>query len=306
MNSPVASFPPPPARPGASAGGVRAGEAPLRAGSVPYLNAAPLVRGLEGRLRLLPPSQLAGALERGEIDAALLSITEPLLREGYDILDGPCVASEGDVLSVFLAHRGSLAEATVIRCDTASLTSVNLLRVLLAERGLHPRFEPLGDAGSAGSHPFVLLIGDEALAFRRSQTTHAVWDLGRAWREMTGLPFVFAAWVLRREADTEGLREELLAAAERGQREFEGVIRDAPGFDEAFRREYLTRNIRSRMGPREKEGIRRFAELLARHRSGPVQSPRFVGGRGGRTAWEGAGAVVAGVDSPLARPGRAD
>jgi hypothetical protein len=82
----------------------------LRAGSVPYLNAAPLVRGLEGRLRLLPPSRLAVELQAGRLDAGLVSVTEPLLHDGYDILDGYGVASDGEVFSVFLAHRGRLED----------------------------------------------------------------------------------------------------------------------------------------------------------------------------------------------------
>ena len=51
----------------------------------------------------------------------------------------------GEVYSVFLAHKKPLTEAQEIFCDTASLTSVNLLKVLLAERGLKPEFKPLGE-----------------------------------------------------------------------------------------------------------------------------------------------------------------
>jgi predicted solute-binding protein len=244
---------------------------------VPYLNVAPLVFGLEGRLRLLPPSQLAVALREGEIDAGLLSITEALFCEDYDVLEGPCVASFGEVLSVFLAHRRPLDEVRRVWCDTASLTSVNLLRVLLAERGLRPEFVPLTDPAAAAEHDFSLLIGDPALRFRRQPREHAILDLGADWRELTGLPFVYAAWVLRREADTRLLRAELLAAAARGRENFDAVIRDAPGFDEAFRRRYLTENVRNAMGPGEQAGVRRFAELLRRHTDRPVYEPRFVG-----------------------------
>lgn len=250
--------------------------APLRAGSVPYLNAAPLVHGLQGRLTLQPPSQLARALRSGAIDAALLSITEVLLQDRYDLLDGPCVASDGPVWSVFLAHRRPLGDASSIACDTASLTSVNLLRVLLAERGLRPSMRPLKTPGEASDQDYVLLIGDPALAFLRANRTHEIWDLGMAWRELTGLPFVFAAWALRREADTTFLRAELRAAADLGERELESIIRNRTEFDEAFRREYLTRHIRRRLGPEEKQGVMRFVELLGRHLGQPVYPPHYV------------------------------
>lgn len=243
---------------------------------MPYLNVAPLVYGLTGRLWLLPPSQLAVALRRGEIDAGLLSITESLFDDAYEVLDGPCVASDGEVFSVFLAHRRPLSEIRAVHCDTASLTSVNLLRVLLAERGYRPEFVPLSTYDGAASAEAVLLIGDPAIAFRRVQRTHQIWDLGQAWKERTGLPFVYAAWALRRAADTRELRHELQVAAQRGQRELDAVIREGTDFDEAFRREYLTRYTRHVLGPREKAGIEQFVALLQRHGDRPVHAPRYV------------------------------
>src|SRR5437763_9528518 len=116
---------------------------PFRVGSVPYLNAVPLTRGLEEQVIFVTPSKLASMLQRDELDAALVSVTEVLFNDRYDILDGIAVASLGEVKSVFLAHRRPIQEVTEVFCDTASLTSVNLLRVLLAERGLRPDFKPL-------------------------------------------------------------------------------------------------------------------------------------------------------------------
>lgn len=256
----------------------RGPKAPLRAGSVPYLNAAPLVYGLEGRLRLEPPSRLADSLRRGSIDAALVSITEVLFADDYDLLDGPCVASDGEVFSVFLAHQVPLESVRRVHCHAASLTSVNLLRVLLAERGLRPTFESLGDLSLAGECEAVLLIGDPAIRFRLGiqNARVQVWDLGRAWQESVGLPFVYAAWALRRGVDTIPLRRELHEAAERGRREIENVIRTGTGFDEAFRRHYLTRHTHHWMGDREKAGVRRFVELLQRHVGGAVREPTYV------------------------------
>ena len=248
----------------------------LRAGSVPYLNAAPLVRGLEGRLRLLPPSRLAVELQAGRLDAGLVSVTEPLLHDGYDILDGYGVASDGEVFSVFLAHRGRLEDVRRVRCDTASLTSVNLLRVLLAERGLHPTFEPLESVDEAAREEAVLLIGDPAIAFRRGKPEHTIWDLGAAWREWTGLPFVYAMWALRRGANTDRLRGELARAGQRGQDEMEGIIQESTLFDPEFRRVYLTRHTHHRLGAREKAGVAHFVALLRRHLGGRVYDPRYV------------------------------
>lgn len=248
----------------------------LRAGSVPYLNARPLTCGLEDRLVFLPPAPLAAELRAGRLDAALVSVTEVLLARDYDVLDGVAVASDGPVFSVFLAHRVPLEEVREIACDPVSLTSVNLLRVLLAERGLRPALRELKDYAEAARHEAVLLIGNPAIAFRLAPQAHALWDLGGAWRALTGLPFVYAVWALRRAADTTALRAELLAARDRGRRDLPRLIREATEFDAATRHAYLTRHIRYDLGPAEKAGLARFAAELNRHGYGPAELPRFV------------------------------
>lgn len=215
-------------------------------------------------------------LRAGRLDAALLSITEVLLSRDYDVLDGIAVASDGPVFSVFLAHRGPLGAVREVACDPASLTSVNLLRVLLAERGRRPGFRELKDYADAARHPAVLLIGNPAIAFRLAPHDHALWDLGTAWRELTGLPFVYAVWALRRAAATAALRAELLAARDRGRRELPQLIAEAREFDEPTRRAYLTRHIRYDLGAAEKAGMACFAELMNRHGLGPAGMPQFV------------------------------
>src|SRR6185436_5986474 len=115
-------------------------------------------------------------------------------------------ASLGQVVSVFLAHRKPIEEAKEIYCDTASLTSVNLLKVLLSERGLKPEFKPLESYAAAKDHDFVLLIGNAAIDFARAGNKHELWDLGAAWYELTKLPFVYAVWALRRGVENERLR----------------------------------------------------------------------------------------------------
>ena len=137
----------------------------FRVGSVKALNAVPLTRGLESEILYDTPANLAQLLQCDKLDAALVSIVEPLFHDRYDILDGIAVASLGEVKSVFLAHRKPLEAVEEVFCDTASLTSVTLLKVLLAERGLKPTFTPLESYAAATEKDFVLLIGDPALDF---------------------------------------------------------------------------------------------------------------------------------------------
>ena len=248
----------------------------FRVGSVQYLNAAPLTRGIESELIFSTPSKLAQMLRRDELDAALVSVTEVLLNDRYDILDGMAIASLGEVYSVFLAHKKPLAEVKEVFCDTASLTSVNLLKVLLAERGLKPEFKPLENYGAASEKDFVLLIGDTAIEFQRAPRTHEIFDLGSAWLELTGLPFVFAVWALRRGIENRELRAELRSAKRYGMESLDQIIETREEFDVDFRRDYFEWHIHYHLAEDEKRGLAKFCELLKKHNLGPVFEPRFV------------------------------
>jgi chorismate dehydratase len=248
----------------------------FRIGSVPYLNAAPLTRDLGNELIFATPAKLAEMLRRDELDAALVSITEVLLNDRYDILDGIAIASLGEVYSVILAHKKPLEEATEIFCDSASLTSVNLLKVLLAEKNLFPQFKPLENYEAAIEKDFVLLIGDRAIDFQRAPHAHEIFDLGAAWTEMTNLPFVYAVWALRRGTENKKLRCELRESKKFGMETLDYVIGSREEYDEDFRRDYFEWNIHYHLASDEKRGIAKFCELLRKHNLGPVFEPKFV------------------------------
>jgi len=250
--------------------------APFRVGSVPYLNAVPLTRGLEEQIIFVTPSELAEMLQRDELDAALVSVTEVLFNDRYDILDGIAVASLGEVKSVFLAHRRPIEEVKEVFCDTASLTSVSLLRVLLAERGLRPEFKPLPGYEAASMPDYAVLIGDPALDFLHAPRQHKIWDLGAAWYEMTGLPFVYAVWALRRGVENERLRRQLREAKSFGLDTLDSIISSRGEYDYDFRKDYLGWHIHYHLGADEKRGLAKFIELLRKHGLGPVHDPRFV------------------------------
>lgn len=250
--------------------------APFRVGSVRYLNAVGLTRGLEDEIVFATPSKLAEMLRRDELDAALVSVTEPLFRDRYDILDGIAIASLGEVKSVFLAHRGPINDAREIFCDPASLTSVSLARVLLAERGLKPEFRPLASYDFSQLPDYALLIGDPALDFSLSQRAHDIWDLGTAWYEMTALPFVYAVWALRRGVENAALRRQLREARDFGVDTLDSIIRSRTEYDYDFRKDYLSWHIHYHLGADEKRGLAKFVELLRKHDMGPVYEPKFV------------------------------
>jgi chorismate dehydratase len=250
--------------------------APFRVGSVRYLNAVPLTRGLEEQIVFATPSKLAEMLQREELDAGLVSVTATLFSDQYNVLDGIAVASLGEVKSVFLAHRRPLEEAREVFCDPASLTSVELLRVLLAERGLRPQFTPLAGYDFAALPDYALLIGDPALEFSRVPREHELWDLGTAWYELTALPFVYAVWALRRGVENANLRRQLREARDFGLETLETIIRSRTDFDYDFVKDYLGWHIHYHLGTDEKRGLGKFVELLRKHSGRAVSEPRFV------------------------------
>jgi chorismate dehydratase len=250
--------------------------APFRVGSVPYLNAVPLTRGLEEQILFVTPARLAELLRRDELDAALVSVTEVLFSERYEILDGIAIASLGEVKSVFLAHRPPLTEVREVYSDTASLASACLLQVLLAERGLRPVIKPLASYAPPDIPDAAMLIGDPALDFLLGPHEHHIWDLGTAWYELTGLPFVYAVWALRRGIDHAPLRARLREARDFGRETLDAIIRNRTEYDYDFRKDYLGWHIHYHLGADERRGLARFIELLRQHGFGPVYEPRFV------------------------------
>jgi chorismate dehydratase len=248
----------------------------FRVGSVGYLNAVPLTRGLEEEVLYATPSKLAELLRRDELEAGLVSVVEVLFNDRYDVLDGIAIASLGEVKSVFLAHRGPLEEAREIFCDTASLTSVELVRVLLAERGLKPEIKPLESYELKQMPDYALLIGDRALDFLLGPHEHEIWDLGAAWYELTKLPFVYAVWGLRRGIENSALKRQLREARDFGLDTLDSIIRSRTEYTLEFRQDYLGWHIHYHLGEDEKSGLNRFIELLRKHSSNTIYPPSFV------------------------------
>jgi len=237
----------------------------LRIGCVQYLNSKPLIHGYDEPVVFDHPSGLACDLIAGKLDVALVPTFEALRHPHYTLAEGVAIACDGPVHSVFLAHRGPLAEVRRVALDPASLTSVHLLQVLLREyHGLRPELLEL--SAFPGEADAALLIGNQAIEFRaRDQGAHQILDLGEEWKRRTGLPFVFAPWLLRPGLPNAAkVADDLRALKDFGTAHLEEIIHAEPR-DPAFTRRYLTEHIRFDLGPREKQGIDKFRELLAKH-----------------------------------------
>ncbi len=235
----------------------------VRVGCVQYLNAKPLIQPYDGEVVFEHPSRLADLLAAGEIDVALVPVFEALRQPAFPIADGVAIASRGPVHSVFLAHRGPLAEVRAVSLDPASRTSSNLLRCLLAEfHGLNPAYG-LSEAPPEEGRG-TLLIGNQAIRFREQPRDGIEYlDLGEEWLARTGLPFVYAVWQIRPEvpdpAAVAGALRAVKAAGLRRVREIGRLQRDFPP---AFAEHYLTCHIKFDLAEDEKAGLAHFRALL--------------------------------------------
>ena len=197
----------------------------IRIGGVPYGVGAPLLAGLDSdpaaTLTQAPPTQLIARLRTGELDAALVSSIEGIRQPGYAVAQGLGIACKREIRSV-RAFRRRGTPIRSVGLDQSSATSVALLRILLARRfaaevAADVTFATIAPTHTPDElpHDLVLLIGDHGLA--AAAGAREVWDMGQQWRALTDLPFVFAVWLLRADADPQRVLPVLRRARERGK-----------------------------------------------------------------------------------------
>jgi chorismate dehydratase len=238
----------------------------LKVARIPYLSCEPFYfemqrRGIE--LSDMVPSTLARAAARGEIDAGPMPLVECFhLDEQFRFLSGFCLTTVRKASSVALHSKrpiAELADAHVGIPDEAA-TSAILLKVLLAlKHHVRPAaYTTLGEANDA-----FLLIGSEGLRQRHGVWDHPhTYDLGEEWFQWTGLPFVFARWVVRKALDRKDVTF-LEDALYTGMQDWaDGLFRAAEGRDNVLMhpRDILeyTQGIRYFLGVPEQRAIERF------------------------------------------------
>ncbi len=237
-----------------------------RVGSVPYLNAVPLVAKMPEAVTVdfAVPSSFPAKLGSGELDAVLVSSIEALRRPDARVAAGVSISSLKWVNSVRLFSQVPLGEIKSLVLDQSSLTSNALVQILLAELfGLQPTTCALPpDLPSMLTQAdAALLIGDNGM--RADGSNLHVMDLGEAWSQWTGLPFVWAMW-LGHDRLTPELAGLLLEAKTTGCREVESLVPSAVdrfGFSENLTREYLSWTMNYDLGPPHFAALTRFGEL---------------------------------------------
>lgn len=247
---------------------------PIRLGAVGYLNARPLVHGLDRKpdrfvVRFDAPSKCATLLHEGAIDLGLIPSVEYLHRADYRIVPDVAIVSRGAVQSVALFTSRPTTAVRSIAVDNSSRTSVALLRVLCAQWfDIEPKFVTLSpdlpamlkrcDAG--------MLIGDAALFMDHETAGLDKIDLGEEWTAMTGLPFVWAFWAGRPTAIDAPAIGELQAARDAGVAALDAIADEYCKDDEEKAekgRQYLRENVFFTLGEDTKTGLRKFLDAAS-------------------------------------------
>ncbi|HUB25537.1 MAG TPA: menaquinone biosynthesis protein [Tepidisphaeraceae bacterium] len=234
-----------------------------RLGGVSFLNSKPLLHALDSdpkiRLALDVPSRLIDGLRSETFDAALLPVIDYQRMDDLRIVPSGGIGSDGATLTVRIFSPVPIEKISTLAFDPDSHTSVALARIILAERyGLRPR------AGDGGAR---LLIGDKVVLSEPRDMPHQL-DLGQAWKELTGMPFVFAVWTARAGIELGDLPQRLEAAKRRGLRQIDSIIERfalPTGWPAELARQYLTRNLQFDIGPSQLRAMERFYELAAAH-----------------------------------------
>lgn len=261
------------------------GSRPFRLSIIEYLNATPLNYGFKHglgaglfELQFHVPSLCADLLRKGEVDAGLISSIEYLRIPGLRIVPGLCISSLKRVRSVLLLSKVPPETIASLALDASSRTSVVLAQLLLRERyGVSPRVDEMKpDLGfMLEDHDAALMIGDAAM--RAPKEGLIVLDLAEEWHAWTGLPFVFAFWAVRAEAprppDLAAYFQRSLELGRQSTPEIAAAALRSIGWTRLELLEYLTENIRYRLGPEEEESLALFFEKAARHGFAPDARP---------------------------------
>jgi len=244
-----------------------------RLGVVSYLNAKPLIQGLDAdsnfELVFDVPAQLPSLLDRGAVDAALVPVVD-LVRHGraWQIVSDACIGCDGETLTVRVFSRVPPETISRLNTDRDSHTSVVLARIIWQE--LYSRrleVVPLTENEPVDACEAILLIGDKVV--NNTLIEHDIeTDLGSAWKSLTSLPFVFAVWAAPCGLDVTGLATRLSRARDAGVESAAMIAEDfgpGLGWPVTLARRYLTSRLRFTLGPRQRVGMAKFLKLAQRH-----------------------------------------
>jgi cyclic dehypoxanthinyl futalosine synthase len=262
----------------------------LRVVGVSFLNAQPILHGLltgladdRMHVELAEPAELARRLFEDEADVALSPVAPLATHGGLEIVPGIAIGCDGAVESVRIVGDVPIEEADEIMLDAASRSSVVLARLIVRHlrKGNEPKYSarPAREImAKAHGRTLGVLIGDVALEAKGHYAYEL--DLGQAWKDMTGLPFVFAVWTARPgvlTAHDTRLLQGSLEAGLAARQQIAQAWACGHGGDPIAHAAYLTNSIRYQLDDAALAGLREFLRRAAEAKLLPESELRFVG-----------------------------
>ena len=240
----------------------------IRVGAVSYLNTKPLLYGIQRSdiindidLKIDYPSRIASMLLNDEIDIGLVPVSIIPEMQDYYINTNYCIGCNGPVASVCLFSESPIEKIKKVLLDYQSRTSVSLVKILLKE---YWKIQPaLVDASEDFRDKIKgdiagVIIGDRALAQRK--ISPYIYDLGEAWKNLTGLPFVFAAWISNKKLDP-GFIRAFDQANGVGVHDITSVLATLE-YNDFDLSEYYTKYISYELNASKQEGLDLFIQKL--------------------------------------------
>ncbi len=242
----------------------------IRVGIVNYLNTRPLIYGLELppvseliELKGDYPSRIAEMLLDEEIDVGLVPVAVIPELPTYHIVGDHCIGTEGEIASVALFSEVPMDAIKTIYLDYQSRTSVALLKYLVKEYwGIDPEYIEAKDENYRNEIKGTtagLVIGDRAFEQRKISTF--IYDLGSEWKKITGLPFVFAAWVSIKQLPADFVRI-FNAANEKGLTKIDEIVAANP-FDLFDLKKYYNLHLSYHLDERKLAGMELFLRYIS-------------------------------------------
>lgn len=242
----------------------------LKISAVSYLNTKPFLYGIfksglesEIELQLDIPSECARKLVAAEVDMALLPVAALADVPEAHLVSRYCIGANGPVKTVCVFADQPIEALEHIYLDFHSRTSVELLKILLEKYwGIAPELLPADPdfIQRIGGTTGALVIGDRAVPLHQRHSY--VYDLGEAWLDFTGKPFVFAAWVSRRPLDPD-FEKRFDTALARGIAAIPELVYILPTPEHGFNlARYFTENISYELDDEKREGLHLFLQML--------------------------------------------
>ena len=240
----------------------------IKVGAVSYLNTKPLLFGIKQSQQLLQrielvedyPANIAEMLIKNEIDVGLVPVAVVAALNEWHIVSDFCIGAEDEVASVCLFSDVPVEEIKFVLLDYESKTSVLLCKLLF--KNFWKKEVVFFDAkenfeNGIKNFTAAIMIGDKALKQRKKNKY--VYDLAAAWKNFTGLPFVFAAWIANKNLPADFIALFNAANAE-GLKHIDDVIA-ANYFESYDLKTYFTKNISYILNTEKIEGMNLFLQM---------------------------------------------